>query len=357
MLKSKVHHLSHIDLDGYSCQLIAKNYFKNIDFYNSNYGKEIDERLQEILNNIDKEREKNRDNQFLILITDLNLNQNQAKFLDDEVKKRENITILLLDHHITGKDESERYNWYYLDEKRCATKITYDYLSFKYGKNEKLARFSEIVNAVDIWLNRSPYFELGKVLMKLVSDSKEINRNMFPKEHTNYIFILLESAMRYFENSNAHIKLDDNIHNLKKRFFREKENNTIDNLVANYIVNILNREKERMTIYYKGYKGILTYNIGSVSILGNTFLLKNRDYDFFMDITGRRTVSLRSNNRCDVSKMAKEIGNGGGHINASGAYLKSFKDSFLYEDVKKQVEEILQSIENREEKDGFTGRD
>ncbi|EAK6618732.1 DHH family phosphoesterase, partial [Campylobacter jejuni] len=39
----KIYHLSHTDLDGYACQFIVNFYFKNVKFYNSNYGKEINE--------------------------------------------------------------------------------------------------------------------------------------------------------------------------------------------------------------------------------------------------------------------------------------------------------------------------
>ena len=34
-----IHHLSHTDLDGYGAQVITNHYFKNVKFYNSNYGK------------------------------------------------------------------------------------------------------------------------------------------------------------------------------------------------------------------------------------------------------------------------------------------------------------------------------
>ncbi|MCQ2646819.1 3',5'-cyclic-nucleotide phosphodiesterase, partial [Helicobacter pylori] len=36
----QVYHLSHIDLDGYACQLVSKQFFKNIQCYNANYGRE-----------------------------------------------------------------------------------------------------------------------------------------------------------------------------------------------------------------------------------------------------------------------------------------------------------------------------
>ena len=44
-----IHHLSHTDLDGYGAQVITNHYFKNVKFYNSNYGKEIDEKFDQIL--------------------------------------------------------------------------------------------------------------------------------------------------------------------------------------------------------------------------------------------------------------------------------------------------------------------
>jgi len=37
----KIYHLSHTDLDGYGCQMVTNHFFKNIEFLNSNYGKEI----------------------------------------------------------------------------------------------------------------------------------------------------------------------------------------------------------------------------------------------------------------------------------------------------------------------------
>ncbi|MBS9778953.1 MAG: hypothetical protein KGV58_01435, partial [Campylobacteraceae bacterium] len=96
-----------------------------------------------------------------------------------------------------------------------------------------------------------------------------------------------------------------------------------------------------MTIHYKSYKGILTYNIGNVSVIGNDFLVNNEDYDFFMDVTSRKTVSFRSNNKADVSVIAKSVANGGGHPNASGGSIPKFKDSFLYPKVIKQIQKIL----------------
>ena len=62
-----------------------------------------------------------------------------------------------------------------------------------------------------------------------------------------------------------------------------------------------------------------------------------------MDVTSKKTISLRSNGKVDVSKMAAHIANGGGHHNASGGLLSNFKDAFIYDNIKTQVMGIISS--------------
>ncbi len=338
MNKYKIYHLSHTDLDGYGCQMVTNNFFDSIQFYNSNYGREINERFNEIFCDIQKDKyEKN-----IIFITDLNLTLEQAKDFDSKVKiANENIMIILLDHHKSGQDCANDFEWYYLDDSRCATKITYDFFSAIFSKNEKLSKFVDVVNAVDIWLEDRDEFELGKVCLGLVSGAKEINRIMFSKENSQYLFELLSKIQPFFEYKDAHIVLDENIHTIKKEILKENKNDTLNNLVSNFNVQLLTKNKDKMSIKYLNHKGILTYNIGNVSVIGNDFLKANRDYDFFMDITSRKTVSFRANGKIDVSKMASKLANGGGHPNASGGLFGGFKDSFIYKNIKNQVVDLI----------------
>ncbi len=334
----KVYHLSHTDLDGYGCQMVTNRYFDNIKFYNSNYGREINERFDEIFNDINNEKnEKN-----VILITDLNLTLEQAKSFDSRVKiANSNIMILLLDHHKSGQDCANDFEWYFLDDSRCATKISYDFFSSIFKKDEKLSKLVDVINAVDIWLDNQKEFELGKVCLGLVSGAKEINRIMFPKENSLYMFELLSKIQPYFEQKKPHIALDDNIHKIKKEIFKQEQDDTLSNLVSKQNIKMLTKNRDKMQIIYEGYKGILTYNIGNVSVIGNDFLKKNPDFDFFMDITSRKTISLRANGKIDVSKMAAHLANGGGHPNASGGLVGNFKDSFIYKNIKKQIEDLI----------------
>lgn len=333
-----LHHLSHTDLDGYSCQMVSAHYFDSINFYNSNYGKEINECFNQILATI----QTSSSEKHVILITDLNLTMDQAKEFESKVSICDKeIMMFVLDHHKTGQECADAFEWYFLDSSRCATKITYDFFSALYGKNEKLSKYVDVVNSVDIWLENEPEFELGKVCMGLVSGAKEVNKIMFPEENSKYIFSLLTKAQEYFTCKEAHIALDDAIHGIKKAFFTTTTNNTLSNLVSAYNVILLTKNREKMQISYKEYKGILTYNIGNVSVIGNDFLTANPDLDFFMDITSKKTISLRSNGKVDVSKIAAQIANGGGHHNASGGLLSNFKDAFIYDNIKSQVMSII----------------
>ena len=333
-----LHHLSHTDLDGYGCQMVTKHYFDSIHFYNSNYGKEINECFNQILDTIQATQET----KHVILITDLNLTMDQAKEFESKVNICDKeIMMFVLDHHKTGQECADAFDWYFLDSNRCATKITYDFFSHLYGKDEALGKFVDVVNAVDIWLENDPHFELGKVCMGLVSGAKEVNKIMFPDENSTYLFSLLHDAQHYFTHEAAHIALDDAIHQIKKKFFTTLKNDTLSNLVSAYNVILLTKNRDKMQVMYKDYKGILTYNIGNVSIIGNDFLTANPDFDFFMDVTSKKTISLRSSGKVDVSKMAAHIANGGGHHNASGGLLSNFKDAFIYDNIKSQVMSII----------------
>ncbi len=342
-MNKKVYHLSHTDLDGYSCQLITKRCFEDITYFNSNYGTEIRERLEEIIELIEKDSAK----EFMIIVTDLNLSLEDARFIDEWVSScGKDVELVLLDHHKTGFECSQKYGWYYLDSSRSATKITYDYFVERGCDIEDLGEYVDVVNAIDIWIKDSELFEFGKVCMRLVSNAREINRVHFKERNSKYIFFLLEEAREYLVLNSPHIVLDNDIHHLKKRFFIDEEDNTLENLVSNFVVNELTKRAKELEVHYNGYIGVLTYKIGNVSIIGNDFLVRNPEFDFFMDINGRGNISLRANNKMDVSKMAKELFGGGGHSNASGARFESFKDSFKYDEIKRQVQEALTIGEN-----------
>ncbi|MCF6339289.1 MAG: phosphoesterase [Sulfurimonas sp.] len=343
MNKKIIHHLSHIDLDGYSCQLIMK-YTPHILYnYNANYGAEVKQKLEMILENI-----KKNNGDATILITDLNLTANESKWLNNEVDTNNNIELILLDHHGSGEDSANKYDWYYLDTLRCATKITYDYAKEYFELNEPtwMNKFVNVVNAVDLWkMQESENFEYGKVCMRLIAETRELNKVMFGDVDNDYKISLLLEATKFLNEENAPIILDENIHKLKKNFFKKEKNNTLDNLATEFIVKLLGQAKKEKTIYYKGYKGYLSYGVGNTSIVGNGFLIAYPEYDFIVDISYRGTMSLRANNKVNVAQISKEWANGGGHPNAAGGRIIGFKEQYRYDKVKQQIEKIINDKE------------
>jgi len=349
MTNRTIHHLSHIDLDGYSCQLVMKFTPYKIYNYNANYGAEVKQKLEIILENIVKNKEK-----AMIIISDLNLTADESRWLTHETNRlkqnKQDIKLQLLDHHGSGEESAKKYDWYFLDVQRCATKIVYDYVkeNFEFNEPKWMNKYVDIVNAVDLWKQEEhDNFEYGKVCMRLINETKELNRVMFANEDSHYKLSLLMEATKYIEEKNAPILLDDKIHSIKKEFFKLDKNDTLDNLSTKYIVKLLGDARSEKTIYYKGYKGYLSYGVGNTSIIGNGFLLAYPEYDFIVDVSYRGAMSLRANNKVSVSLISKEWANGGGHPNAAGGRIMGFKEQYRYDKVKIQIEQIINDKESR----------
>ncbi|WP_294966276.1 phosphoesterase [Sulfurimonas sp.] len=348
MKNKTIYHLSHIDLDGYSCQLVMRYTPYEVFNFNANYGAEVRQKLEMILEKINQNK-----NSSLILITDLNLTFDESRWLNNEVIKmnenKKDVRITLLDHHGSGEDSAKKYEWYYLDVTRCATKITYDYAleNFELDEPEWMNKFVNVVNAVDLWKQEEvENFEYGKVCMRLVTETRELNKIMFADIDNNYKLSLLLEATKYINEENAAIVLDEKIHHIKKEFFREDKNDTLDNLATKYIVNLLGQARSEKTIYYKGYRGYLSYGVGNTSIVGNGFLLAFPEYDFIVDVSYRGAMSLRANNKVSVAQISKEWSNGGGHPNAAGGRIMGFKEQYRYDRVKKQIEQLINDKES-----------
>lgn len=336
----KLYHLSHIDLDGYGCQYLTDKVFEKKSYYNANYGPEVKARLEQMMRAINEDDEQ----EFLFLVTDLNLSVSECNYIQSQAQKSEkDITLQLLDHHITGKDADERFGWYHLDNSKSASQITYEYLNENYQDITCYQQLVAAINAIDIWLQDSELFEFGKVCMGMIEGAREFNRIVFADADREYKFYLLDRSLQYLQK--GPIALDEACFFIKKSYFLKDKDDILDNLIAQNLVQLLSKHKESMSIEYKGYKGFLGFGIGRSSVIGNAFLTHNSEYNFYMDVAFRGKVSLRGNSTADVSRIAKELFNGGGHKNASGGKIDKFKETFVYEDVKAQVTDIITAYE------------
>ncbi len=342
-----IYHLSHIDLDGYSCQLVMKyTPYKKVNF-NANYGPEVKAKLTLILDTV-----RAQTSPALILISDLNLTAEESDWLKREVDRcntnKIDLQLTLLDHHGSGTQSAKRHKWYYLDTERCATKIVYDYVKdhFKFNEPIWMQKYVNIVNAVDLWKKEEhANFEYGKVCMRLINETRELNRIMFANEDNDYKLTLLEEAVKFIDKEDAPIVLDEQIYFIKKAFFQRTKNDTLDNLSTHFVVALLGSQREKNTIYYKGYKGYLSYAVGNTSIVGNGFLVAYPEYDFIVDVSFKGAISLRAEDKVSVAQISKEWVNGGGHPNAAGGRIPHFKEQYSYEKVKQQIEDIINDKE------------
>ena len=349
-----VYHLSHTDLDGYACQFLTSHCFENIKFQNSNYGDEITKRLKIFFDQMLLDPART----ILLLITDLNLTVQQCEFIEKQIDKLQsfkrdmNLQIRLLDHHGSGKEAAEKYRWYYLDTTRSATKITCDWLveTMKCETAKIYKNLVDAINAIDIWLTDEEGFEFGKVLMGAIASSREVGRALFDDKDREHKFHLIKSAHEIIDEENAHIKLDNEMHAIKKAFFaKDRNDNTLDNLVADYLTDLLTAKKEELAIRYKDKRGVLTFGIPNISVIGNAFLVANPDIDFILNLSPNGSISLRSNNKADVSEIAATLAGGGGHPNASGGRIGNFKEVYSYTDVKSFIESLIEEKTNPSE--------
>lgn len=345
----EVHHLSHTDLDGYGCQLVSSLFFKKITFYNANYGKEVTAKIHEIISNITASRRQ----KFLYLISDLNLSPVECDLLERSIgalrKRGKSIELLLLDHHASGSECAAQYDWYKLDNNYCATTAVLAHLKATYPNHLKPAESKwleplvKVIDSIDLWHDQDEGFELGKVLMRMIVETKELNRYMFDKEHRSYKFSMLKKAAKRYLKPRGHILLDNAMLGMKKSALGGTPlGDTLDNITAERQIELLGKKATECTVTYKTYQGFLSYSIGNISVLANAFLLRHPEFDFFMDVSPKGLISLRSNHRCDVSELAATLFKGGGHKNASGGRIEGFKESFAYNEIREAIQTIMQ---------------
>ncbi|BDR28398.1 hypothetical protein [Helicobacter suis] len=125
-------------------------------------------------------------------------------------------------------------------------------------------------------------------------------------------------------------------------------------IASNAQVALLSRKKEECKVSCGDKVGFMSYAMGGISVLANLFLTQNPEFDFYIDVGFKGSVSLRSNGKCDVSQLRQHSRGGGGHKNASGGKIEDFKESFSYYDIKEQLERAFSK--EKESKGFFTNR-
>jgi len=327
-----IYSVSHTDLDGFGSQFVIDAFYNNVKYYNVDYG-DIEDVLFKIFYKITKND--------TLYITDLNLTLDVSKKLD-EIRKTIGFEVQLLDHHITGMDSAEIYDWYHLDTKICGTKITYNYMTQKFPNVELPAGFKEtvdMINIYDMWIKKDPLFRKSQLLSNSVFENKidssknsQFMVNLIRKTGVLLQVLSVQEVEKVMPSVICEIldslTTDKNL----KRFINSKDISTTVKL-GTFPVETL-RECIYLTKHLFGTNVIFFKDISSrTSQYAFDYLLDSVSYKNNVLVkynSENNTLSCRSRNNKAV-EVAKLFG-GGGHPDAAGAKFEGKLEDYL-EDV------------------------
>ena len=281
--------LSHNDLDGVGCGILAK----------LAYGNQIDVRYNSIskLNYEVSHFLEEENKETYLYITDLSVNEENEKKLNEHYKNGGKVQ--LIDHHKTALHFNE-YDWAFVEVQdkegvlTSATSMFYAYL-LEHGKLEEmraLNEFVELVRQYDTWdweKNENIKAKQLNALFFLLSIN-EFEETMIHRLETSDRF--------YFEPFEQ--KLLDMEETKIDRFVRKKRRQIVQAEIDNYFSGV---------VYAESYLSELGNELGKE--------YPHLDYIAMLNI-GSKRISFRTiHDDIDVSEVAQKYG-GGGHSKASG---------------------------------------
>ncbi|CAM4078690.1 DHH family phosphoesterase [Lederbergia lenta] len=316
--------LSHNDLDGVGCGILAKLAF----------GKHVKVRYNSV-SSLDREVEwffENENQDTFLFITDLSVNEENEKKLDAFYKAGGKVQ--LLDHHKTALSFND-YAWGHVvvtdDEGKftSATSLLYEYLVSHQlmEDSEAIAEFVELVRQYDTWeweKNDNQQAQRLNALFFLIS-IEEFEEKMINRLQTSEHFGFDEFEM----------KILDMEENKKERYIRRKRREVVQTQVGEYLAGV---------VYAESYHSELGNELGKE--------YPHLDYIAILNIGGKRVGFRTIHDHVDVSEVAGHFG-GGGHAKASGcsmneeAYKKFVVETFhvepLREDAKRNHYNVKRS--------------
>lgn len=334
-MKKKLVVFTHNDLDGVSCALLGKiiseslsEIFDEYEYQICNYN-DIDDKIRAFFEGLDK------DTKYRIFITDISVNKETAKMIDNYRLERQGednwIYVHLYDHHETSRWLSREYGWatvttdlqvgvdagvHPFPKRRLTSGTELFFL------NEALIR----VDDPDIKANLIDFVELVRCW-----DCWDWKReNNLEAKRLNNFFGMFEDRNDFIENYYNKIVVD------KENFklFSDEEAKILDDKQKKIDEFIKEKEKTLKVINKLEYKydvGIIevdTYE--NVSELAS-YINDKYTFDFVaIVIKDSNKVSLRASDESevDVSEIAARFG-GGGHKKASGCNLTEKVIDFL----------------------------
>ncbi|WP_042148556.1 DHH family phosphoesterase [Paucisalibacillus sp. EB02] len=306
--------LSHNDLDGVGCGILAKLAF----------GKEVNVRYNSV-GGLDKEVSwflDQKDMDTFLFITDLSVHEENEKRLAKFYQDGGNLQ--LIDHHKTALHFND-YEWGHVvvenenGNLNSATSLLYEYLvqyDFLTSK-PAIEQFVELVRQYDTWeWEKNENYEAHRLnsLFYLVSID-EFEENMLRRLQENEHFHFNEFEKKILE-------MEDN---KMERYIQRKRRELIQHKIDNFYAGV---------VYAEMYHSELGNELGKD--------YPHLDYIAIVNMGGRRIGFRTIHDNVDVSEIASKYG-GGGHAKASGCtmidevYKQFVEESFLLEPLREDA--------------------
>lgn len=282
--------MTHTDLDGVGCAILAKLYLQDVDvnFCSNN---NINERVVAFLERREKETTH-------LLITDISVNKDVA----EQLNRIEDLSIVLLDHHQTGIVLNQ-YKWATVKVEtagklNCGTELFYNYIceEFNVVQNVIHTEFVELVRLYDTWDWEKNKIEKASWLNDLLQFQ---GLDRFLEEECKK----LEYGKIFTQED---LKVIDILKDTKESYIKKKMKSIIKVQVDNYQIGCVFGEQY-------------------ISELGNAIADEYSDVDIVAIFTGKR-VSLRSvKENINLGQWSKKNYGGGGHRLAAGMSISKEK--------------------------------
>ncbi|MFJ5564386.1 DHH family phosphoesterase [Lysinibacillus xylanilyticus] len=284
--------LSHNDLDGIGCGILAKLAFQEQVKVKYNSISSLDREIEYFLENNERDT--------FLFITDLSPNEENGKRLNDYYIANGNVQ--LLDHHKTafylneyewGKVLTEDENGYLTS----ATSLFYQYL-VTHGFLEQtnaITEFVELVRQYDTWeweKNDNQQARRLNTLFFLVS-IEEFEEKMLERLKTNEHFYFDEFEKKILTMEEEKIE----------RYIRRKKRELVQTAIGEYFTGV---------VYAESYHSELGNELGKENV--------HLDFIAILNMGGKRISFRTIHDHIDVSAIAAEFG-GGGHQKAAGCSL------------------------------------
>ncbi|KMY31283.1 oligoribonuclease [Lysinibacillus xylanilyticus] len=284
--------LSHNDLDGIGCGILAKLAFQEQVKVKYNSISSLDREIEYFLENNERDT--------FLFITDLSPNEENEKRLNDYYIATGNVQ--LLDHHKTafylneyewGKVLTEDENGYLTS----ATSLFYQYL-VTHGFLEQtnaITEFVELVRQYDTWeweKNDNQQARRLNTLFFLVS-IEEFEEKMLERLKTNEHFYFDEFEKKILTMEEEKIE----------RYIRRKKRELVQTAIGEYFTGV---------VYAESYHSELGNELGKENV--------HLDFIAILNMGGKRISFRTIHDHIDVSAIASEFG-GGGHQKAAGCSL------------------------------------